>query len=175
MPFFKRAAFYKKEKIMLTEILSRETCAKCRICCTFDKYDIWETPVITKELKEKIEKDFSDVKFIEKGHSYLFRMENADENGIFYCPVLTEKGCALGDEKPFDCRIWPFRIMNFNGTRVISLSPVCESVFSLPVKKIRETAEKLSDTIFSYADKNPDIVKPYDESYPIIISERNSK
>ena len=65
--------------------------------------------------------------------------------------------------------------MNFEGVRVITLSPVCESVFSLPIKTIRETAEKLSSAIFSYADENPDIVKPYDDSYPIILSERNNK
>jgi len=163
------------EEIMLKEILSKETCANCRLCCTFDKYDIWETPVVTTSLKEKINKDYPDVKFIEKGESYLFRMENPDENGIYYCPVLTDKGCALGDEKPFDCKIWPYRIMNFEGVRVITLSPVCESVFSLPIKTIRETAEKLSSKIFSYADENPDIVKPYDDSYPIILSERNNK
>ena len=24
-------------------------------------------------------------------------------------------GCILGDEKPFDCKIWPYRVMNFKG------------------------------------------------------------
>ena len=39
---------------MLRNILSPETCAKCRICCIFDKYDVWETPVVSAELYEKI-------------------------------------------------------------------------------------------------------------------------
>ena len=29
-----------------------------------------------------------------------------------------EKGCILGDDKPFDCRIWPLRVMALNETKV---------------------------------------------------------
>ena len=36
---------------MLTKILSRAECAKCQICCSFDSYDLWETPVITDEVQ----------------------------------------------------------------------------------------------------------------------------
>lgn len=160
---------------MLSKILSRETCAECRLCCSFDSYDIWETPVISKSLRAEIEKKFPDVKYIPRGESYLFRMENPDEKGLFYCPMLTDRGCALGNDKPFDCMIWPFRIMNMNGTRVIALSPVCKSVFALPMDILHEFAEEIAPKIFGYADTNPDIVKDYDESYPVLIAERNSK
>ena len=39
---------------MLKKILSGEACAKCRLCCIFDRYDVWETPVFTAELCERI-------------------------------------------------------------------------------------------------------------------------
>ena len=154
---------------MLTEILSRETCADCKICCTFDNYDVWETPILTNELKEKILELKPSQKFIPKGSSFLFRMEKADDEALFLCPMLSENGCILGDEKPFDCKIWPFRVMNFKGRRVITLSPVCPSVFKKPIGELVDFLNKgLSKRIFQEADKNPDIVKEYIELYPIL-------
>ncbi|MFR2154515.1 MAG: hypothetical protein ACLS48_07625 [[Eubacterium] siraeum] len=41
---------------MLTEILSREACAKCRVCCVFDKDDIWEIPCYSAETAEYIKR-----------------------------------------------------------------------------------------------------------------------
>lgn len=154
---------------MLTEILSRETCAGCKICCTFDNYDIWETPVVSGELKEKILKLKPEQKFIHKDNSYLFRMEKADDQPLFLCPMLGEKGCILGNDKPFDCRIWPFRIMNLNGNRVITLSPVCPSIYKKPIGELVNFLNKgLAKQIFKEAAINPDIVKKYIEGYPIL-------
>ena len=61
---------------MLEGILSPKTCAACRICCNFDKYDVWDTPVITAELKERIEERFPQIRFVENGDSgaYIFNM-----------------------------------------------------------------------------------------------------
>lgn len=160
---------------MLEKILSKKTCAECRVCCSFDNYDIWETPVISDKLKSEIEKIRPEQKFVSHGQSWLFRMDKADSDELFYCPMLTETGCILGNKKPFDCNIWPLRVMNLNGSRVISISPVCKSVFELPMVTLREFAEEVAGEIFAYSDENPDIVKEYDENYPILIVRKNSK
>ena len=98
---------------MLRNILSPETCAKCRMCCIFDKYDVWETPVVSAELYEKIHAARPELKFVSKGDSgaYIFNMEETwdSERELFICPALDpDKGCTLGDNKPFDCKIWPY-------------------------------------------------------------------
>ena len=158
---------------MIKDILSQKTCAECRICCCFDRYDIWETPVISKSLADKITKDFNpQQKFIPKDDSFLFRMEN-EENGLFYCPMHSKTvGCILGDNKPFDCKIWPFRIMDFEGKRVITLSPVCPSLYTKPVSELMQTLKNgLAEVIFNEADKSPDIVKRYLDGYPILMVE----
>ena len=164
---------------MLKNILSPKTCAGCRICCIFDKYDVWETPVITEALREKILASRSDLSFVAKGDSgaYIFNMEATwDENEeIFRCPALDpNSGCTLGENKPFDCRIWPYRIMNLGGKRVISMASICPTMYSKPLSELCEELNRngLAEKIFAHADTHPDIVKPYEEGYPILKVER---
>ena len=115
---------------MLKKILSGGTCAKCRLCCVFDRYDIWETPVFTEELRERISQARPEVRFIPKDGGYILRAEEFDEDQFFRCPALTDTGCMLGDDKPFDCRIWPYRIMNVGGRRAITIASICEEMYN---------------------------------------------
>lgn len=162
---------------MLTEILSRDACAQCRLCCVFDSSDIWETPVITPALREKILREIdSETKFLKKGECSLFRLENPDVQGLYYCPMLRENGCVLGEEKPFDCAVWPFRVMNVRGRRAVTIAPICPAVMQLPLEKLLDFVKSgLGDKIFRYADKHNEIVKDHDESYPILLFEEDKK
>ena len=159
---------------MLKNILSGETCAKCRLCCIFDKYDVWETPVITRELYTKISAERPELKMVSKGVSggYVFNMEDCwdEEEEIYRCPALDpQKGCTLGENKPFDCSIWPYRVMDLNGARVISIASVCPELYKKPLNVLVEELEGgLADIIFAEAARNPSIVKPYELGYPIL-------
>ncbi len=158
---------------MLKKILDKKTCAECRLCCIFDRYDIWETPVFDEDTRNKIE-SLADAEFIQKDGGYIFKAEKFDDEGLFTCPALDPgKGCILGDEKPFDCRIWPYRIMKIGDKRVISIASICEAMYSKPLCELVEfLKDGLADKIFSYADSHPEIVKPYDNSYPILLVEK---
>ena len=157
---------------MLKKILSGETCAKCRLCCVFDRYDIWETPVFTEELRERISAARPEVRFMPKDGGWILRAEEFDEDQLFRCPALTETGCMLGDDKPFDCRIWPYRIMNVGGRRAITIASICEEMYSRPLSQLTEfLKEGLAETIFAYADRHAEIVKPYYEGYPVLMFE----
>lgn len=151
---------------MLTEILSRESCAECKVCCVFDKEDCWEMPLIKSDLAAAVEKDHPNVKMRKTGVCSVFEPD-FEEDGLARCPMLTEKGCKLGDNKPFDCRIWPFRIMKRDKLLMLTLSPVCETVSKLPVSRISEFAEKISDKIFEEAKGNPEMIKDYIDGYPV--------
>lgn len=158
---------------MLKGLLEKSSCAKCRICCGFDQTDIWEMPVFSKEAKEKLEEKLGHIEFIRQGDSYTVKPSELHGEELFYCPALDrDTGCILGDEKPFDCRIWPYRIMEVGGERAITISPVCPELYSRPLNSLVEFLERgLKNEIFSYADKNPDVVKPYDKSYPVLMFE----
>lgn len=153
---------------MLKKILSPETCGKCRICCVFDHTDVWEIPLISETLRGSISQKRPELKIIPRANSYVFDME-FKEDGLTYCPALSDKGCTLGEDKPFDCRIWPLRAMKKGDELVITLSPVCEHI-NPEDHAVRELAAELAPIIFQEADKNPDIIKEYIEGYPILVS-----
>lgn len=158
---------------MLTKILSRAECAKCQICCSFDSYDLWETPVITDEVQSLALEIAPQQKFSYASGARLFRMEREPNEDLYFCPMLDrKKGCMLGEKKPFDCRIWPLRVMDLDGRRVIVLSPVCPTVFKKPVEEVKALADELAPRIFAEADKTPEMVKPYISGYVILTVEK---
>ncbi len=157
---------------MLKKILNPLSCGNCRICCGFDESDKWEIPLVFEELKAYIKEHHPEMKLTNRGGEYVFDMQfNGEE--VVYCPALTDKGCVLGDKKPFDCRIWPFRVNDLNGTRVITVSPVCGEVSALPLKTLTDfvSADGFAEALFKAAEEHPDIVKPYINGYPIMAVE----
>lgn len=162
---------------MLTKLLSRATCADCQLCCVFDRYDVWETPVLSAEIRDRAAQLLPEAEFVSKGaESYLFRIREFDEEGLFRCPLLDPaKGCMLGTEKPFDCQIWPFRIMELDGRQAITIAPICEAMTAQPIGVLLDFLKtELADVIFDYAQKHPDVVKPYDPMYPILLWRDNN-
>ncbi|MCM1381784.1 MAG: hypothetical protein NC192_07565, partial [Muribaculaceae bacterium] len=154
---------------MLKNILNPRDCAECRICCVFDGDDIWEIPVIDGGRKKRVEERFPHLKFEPRGDGWVFAM-GEPRDGLFTCPALDpQKGCTLEGDKPFDCMIWPYRVMNFGGKRVISIAALCPSMYGKPLSALcGELENGLAEKIFAFADENPDIVKPYEKGYPIL-------
>lgn len=156
---------------MLKKILEPASCGKCRICCGFDESDKWEIPLVFDDLRSYLTENYPEVKLTPRGGEYVFDMQfNGDE--VVFCPMLSESGCILKDNKPFDCRIWPFRVNDLNGKRVITVSPVCGSVSQLPLKTIYDFVnDGFAEMLFNAAKTHPDMVKPYINGYPIIAVE----
>lgn len=88
-------------------IVKRGMC-KVQDMSRFDSYDIWETPYISQTLASKILQEYTPKQeFIKKENHFLFKMDKEQNADLYYCPMLdNEKGCILGDDKPFDCRIY---------------------------------------------------------------------
>ena len=158
---------------MLKKILSGKTCAECKLCCIFDRYDVWETPVFTEEICRKIKAEKPLTEFMSKDGGYIFKVRDIGEDEIFSCPALTENGCMLGDEKPFDCRIWPYRIITVGDRSAITIASICDELYNRPLSQlVNFLKEGLAEEIFRYADLHPEIVKPYYEGYPVLMFEK---
>lgn len=151
---------------MLKKILDKSTCAKCRLCCSFVKSDAWETPVFTKT-----DFDYNENWFKKYGYnSHTLKLEFKDDAEIKLCPYLNENtGCTLSEaDKPFDCKIWPLRLMKKNGRLVIALAPICKGLGEKDITKINELLDSgLYEEIMKHAGE-ADIIKEYNEEYILI-------
>ena len=159
---------------MLSKILSKFSCAACKFCCSFRRQSLWETPLFPPEVVEKLSKpnkygvvgEFRDSQIILGG----YRTDDPEEE--VPCTFLDpERGCILKPEdKPFDCSIWPLRIMDKDGELVIALTPTCPSIGAVPSKALAELVKSgLGDKIFEYAKTHPEIIKEYRVGFPIIL------
>ena len=173
---------------MLSKILSRKTCAACKFCCSFRRQSLWETPLFSPEIVEKLQKtneygivgefapasgDARDAH--ESQNAYRLVLENNyrtdDPEEEVACTFLDpHKGCILkAEDKPFDCSIWPLRIMDKGGKLVIALTPTCPSIGAVPNQALIDLVKNgLGEQIFEYAKTHPYIVKEYRESFPVV-------
>lgn len=157
---------------MLSNILSKEECAACRFCCSFRRQSAWETPLFTKEKVSELKQKYGEFEVKKYKDSYTLELSNLyktdSEEEEAPCPFLdTEKGCILNEEdKPFDCKIWPLRVIEHNGRNHIVLTPTCPSINKKPIDDIRRLlSEGLGQEIFKYAQNMPDMVKEYREDF----------
>lgn len=165
---------------MLSKILNKEDCAKCRFCCSFRRKSLWETPLFTKENIEAIKgnENLDDscllVNDSPKGIYARYDLSNCyktdDSKEEVPCPYLGENGCVLSDnEKPWDCKIWPLRVMRKSRELVVALTPTCPEINKLEFEKVREFVEKeLKSGLLEYAKEHEFLVKEYKEGFKII-------
>lgn len=168
---------------MLSKVLDKSTCAECRFCCSFRRSSLWETPLFPEETVNRLSED-KKVSFVseEKHGSRYGRMElegeykSDDEDEEAPCMFLDgNTGCVLSDEdKPFDCKIWPLRIMRRGDELVIALTPTCPAINRVPLEQMKQLVEdEIGDVIYDYAEKYPFIIKDYREGFPVLASRKS--
>ena len=157
---------------MVSKILSKETCASCKFCCSFRRQSLWETPIFSEKEMLFLSEKFPEVKFISRGNSFTYdlsgeyKTNNPEEEAK--CPFLNEKtGCILSKtEKPFDCSIWPLRVVKKNEEIKIVLDNVCPAFKNIPIEEIRDLVfNGLAQNIISKASENPDMLKSDSEQF----------
>ena len=159
---------------MLSSILSKKQCAACKFCCSFRRQSLWETPLFPPEVAEKLSNpnEYGVVGEFRDGQIVLGGYRTDDPEEEVPCTFLDpHRGCILKPEdKPFDCSIWPLRIMNKDGKLVIALTPTCPSIGATPDKALMDLVQGgLGEQIFEYAKAHPYIVKEYRVGFPIIL------
>ena len=88
----------------------------------------------------------------------------AKNNYPTFPPVLSD------EEKPWDCKIWPLRVMKkTDGEVVVALTPTCPHINKLDLNTVRDFVNgNLKDDLLNYADAHPYLIKEYREGYPVM-------
>ena len=158
---------------MLSRVLSKSSCAACKFCCSFRRQSLWETPLFPPEVVEKLSKpnEYGVVGEFRDGQIVLGGYRTDDPEEEVPCTFLDpHKGCILkAEDKPFDCSIWPLRVMDKGGELVIALTPTCPTIGATPRPELVGLVKNgLGAKIFEYAKTHPYIIKEYREGFPII-------
>ena len=102
---------------------------------------------------------------------YKYKTDDSEEEAA--CEFLDpQKGCILSNEdKPFDCKIWPLRIMNKDGKLVIALTPTCPALGERPSESMQRLVDDgLGQKMYEYALEHPFMIKEYHEGFPVLMT-----
>ncbi len=159
---------------MLTHIFGPATCAQCRLCCNFRQRSAWETPFLEPELAAQLEQNgVSLTTRLNGSTSFALTYTGSNPEEHCNCPLLdTTAGCTLPREiRPFECRVWPIRLMNDEHHQLcIAYYKDCPALL-LPdtrQKLINYATNELLPILLHYAERFPTSIRPLDKHYTII-------
>ena len=158
---------------MLKDVLSPEDCAKCGFCCSFRRQSLHLTPLFAKETVEEIRRLFPEARFrtLPNGAVTIdiadrYRTDDSGEEAL--CP-FNRKGCILPQHlKPFDCELWPFRLMKSGNGLALALVPTCPWI-AKDSPKFKETAAAVAEKAVAYAKTHPELVIESRPDYQVVV------
>ncbi len=158
---------------MLSSVLSHDDCRKCRFCCSFRRESLWETPLFDTDTVTRLAEKYPEAKFIKRGDACTINISdgyNTDDPGEEALCPFNRDGCILAEgDKPFDCSIWPLRVMRYDGAFAICLTPTCPVISEKPLSIMKGLADgNVGDRIIEYALEHGYIIKDYREGFPVL-------
>jgi len=152
---------------MLEEYLSTKDCATCKICCKFEPDEICDAPTFTEEEMLLSKKVNCNAEFIKKGAVYQLVLEKW--NNKYICPFLSENGCLLCDNRPFDCKSWPFYLMKQRDNYVLTLTKDCPVVWD---RFMNDKSSIMTSNLISECKRiieyYPDMIPMYNRNMTIV-------
>ncbi len=158
---------------MLKDVLSPGDCAKCGFCCSFRRQSLHLTPLFARETVDEIRRLHPEARFktLPNGAVTIdiddqYRTDDSEEEAP--CP-FNKKGCILpGHLKPFDCKLWPFRLMRRGDGLALALVPTCPWIEKDDTAKFMATASSVAKEAMDYAKDHPEIVIEYRADYQVV-------
>jgi len=141
---------------MITNLLSKDKCAQCQICCKYSEESRWDAPGFTKsELTYALSK--KELPFCEKNGLSYFDLIKVGENE-YWCQ-MADSGCILKKQKPFKCAIWPFYVVEREGEFAIMLSDICPELRNSGIDYLKSGIDEIKDDIRRTIAEHPELVE----------------
>lgn len=158
---------------MLTHLFSPDACAHCRLCCNFHRRTAWETPALEAEDVERLcARNIPLTRHTNGADTIALPFHTDDPEEVALCPLLdTTKGCTLPrEERPFECRIWPLRLMqDADGTLLIGCYDACPALTPSVRENLHAFATgQLLPQLLQFAKDNPAAIRSLDPAYHIV-------
>lgn len=158
---------------MLTHLFSPALCAECRLCCNFRPSSAWETPYLEPKLADRLRSEGIPLVHRRNGSiSFALHFLSDDPEECCNCPMLdTGRGCTLPRaERPFECRVWPLRLMHVNNSLAIGCYNDCPALSGDVKRKLVDYAcGELLPTLLNYARQHPESIRDADPHYAVLM------
>lgn len=161
---------------MLTHLFTPDQCARCKLCCNFHRSTAWETPSLEPQTAERLSAAGVPLRRREDGsRTFGLHFCSEDPAETADCPMLDPSaGCTMPrEERPFECRIWPLRLMKGAHGLSLGLYVGCPALTDdVRAKLTAEATGSLLPALRAYAEQHPASVRPEDPAYTIIWREK---
>lgn len=148
---------------MMEQVVTQGFCLKCRGCCRFNEADsIWSPTVLDEE--EKLIPTFAI-----SSNKKIRALPSAEKINNFICSFLNshDNKCNIYEERPFECRLYPFLINRKKNKVFLALDLNCPFVKdNSEAMDLKEYSAKLAELLNSPRYKkcfkdNPQIIQTY--------------
>ena len=168
-----------RKPYLLEGLLSPKDCAQCKFCCSCRRSSLWENVIFDDELYSRVKEEYPEAKFMEiplgsrvshmLDFSGLYKTDDPDEEALCF---FNRDGCLLGADKPFECAIWPLRVMDRDGTLTLGYCLDCPIFAAIDPDRIMQfiREEKLDEMIFDYTAKHPETIKSFRGHYQVLMT-----
>ncbi len=141
---------------MISHLLSRADCAKCKICCKYSQGSKWDAPGFTEE-ELQFSKNIKEVSFTRRNNLFYLDLINVGK-GEYRCQMFRE-GCILADNKPFKCAIWPLYIVKRQERLAIVISSICPELQKRTDEELLTAVAIIEEKIKNTIILHPELVE----------------
>ena len=164
-------------KSLLSPVLSAQQCASCRFCCTFLRSEAWETPVFSEKELLTLSASYGPLSVLRRDGAFTYDLSaywlRHGPDSYAPCPFLDKDRGCMRDEahKPFDCKIWPLRVMRMeSGSVVIVLDTACRVLDASHTEQMKDfVVGSAAEEIAREAFRNPSMIKDYSGGLPVLL------
>ncbi|MBU1727323.1 MAG: YkgJ family cysteine cluster protein [Candidatus Omnitrophica bacterium] len=161
---------------MIKQFVPSEVCLKCKGCCRFREIDsVWAPCLMDEEIQDFLDKESLPPAFISMDKrirpiSNPLAQERPEEPG-YTCAFfdIDKNMCKIYDERPFECRLYPFLLSMRNKKVLLTVDLNCPyAQEKLKTPEFKEYADYLTSylnqpaTIRLLTD-NPHLLQAYEE------------
>ncbi|MDD5356450.1 MAG: YkgJ family cysteine cluster protein [Candidatus Omnitrophica bacterium] len=147
--------------MQLKQLVPESFCLSCDVCCRFSEgYTVWSPLFTEAEIKHLVNKDilppsiFTSPRPEADGnkvkHEHRTRRINlVAYKDYFICPCFRpeDKKCRIYEDRPFECRLYPFLLVNRGGKFYMAQDTKCPYLRSAQQEEIDSYVNYLQEAL----------------------------
>lgn len=155
----------------IKQIIPSKICLSCDGCCRYSRRESsWSPLFLQKEIEELTQRGILPAALF-CGDRKPSRINLVPFKDAWACPCFDQSGslCRIYDDRPLDCRVYPFLFVLHEGAPALAVDLNCYYVREhLSGKDMEEQALMLEPLFKKIACGSPEMFQKYPEGYRVL-------